>query len=140
MKIDTSFYSRCINTLKMAHDMVSQHPVDSIEFELYRSACVKEFENILEQSGKLLRKCLKAHFHSSSAVNKLTFKDLFRHAAQFELISIEQVERWLSYRDHRNTTAHDYGKEFADHTLILLKKFIVDAISLEAVIRNYDHD
>lgn len=140
MKIDTSFYSRCIQTLEMAHGLVQQHPVDSVEFELFRSACVKEFEIILEQSGKLLRKCLRAHFHSTGAVNRLTFKDIFRYAAHFELIDIEQVERWLGYRDHRNTTAHDYGEEFANKTLVLLGEFIIDAKKLEKVIRDYDHD
>ena len=140
MKIDTSFYLRCIQTLEMAHGKVQQHDVDSVEFELFRSACVKEFEIILEQSGKLLRKCLAPYFHSSHAVKKLVFKDLFRYAAQHGLIEIEQTERWLTYRDHRNSTAHDYGREFADKTLKLLEQFIVDAKALETVMRECDHD
>jgi hypothetical protein len=107
---------------------------------MFRSACVKEFEIILEQSGKLLRKCLKPHFHSPKAVNRLTFKDIFRHAAQFELIDIEQAERWLIYRDNRNNTAHDYGEAFANETLVLLGQFVVDAKALAAVIGNCRHD
>lgn len=140
MKIDTSFLNRCIQTLEMARGLVQQHPPESVEYEMFRSACVKEFEIILEQSGKLLRKCLKPHFHSPKAVDKLVYKDLFRYAAQFDLIDIEQAENWLIYRDNRNNTAHDYGKEFADKTLVLLGNFIADAKALETVIRECDHD
>ncbi len=44
---------------------------------MYRSACIKEFEIILEQAGKLMRKVLKPYFHSAKAVDKLIFKDNF---------------------------------------------------------------
>jgi hypothetical protein len=30
------------------------------------------------------------------------------------LLSAEECERWLEYRDSRNTTAHDYGEDFAE--------------------------
>ena len=51
-------------------------------YEVYRAACVKEFELILEQSGKLLRKHLAAFFASNQQADRLAFKDLFRHARQ----------------------------------------------------------
>ncbi|WP_419160890.1 nucleotidyltransferase substrate binding protein [Candidatus Palauibacter sp.] len=58
------------------------------------------------------------------------FKDLFRHAARHGLVRVEAAERWLLYRDNRNRTAHDYGKDFAEATLRLLPGFIVDARAL----------
>lgn len=140
MTIDTSFYTRCILTLEEAYSLVQSAEPESISYEMYRSACVKEFEIILEQSGKLLKKCLKPYFHSAKAVNSLYFKDIFRHAAQFNLISLEESERWLEYRDNRNNTAHDYGVHFADQTLKLLGQFIDDARSLEAVFSQSQHD
>lgn len=140
MNIDTTFYDRCIRTLEQAHKLVQTHAPETIEYEMFRSACVKEFEIILEQSGKLLQKCLKPYFHSPKAVSRLTFKDIFRHAAQFDLIELEQAERWLIYRDNRNSTAHDYGVAFANETLGLLAQFIIDAKALETVIRNCRHD
>jgi hypothetical protein len=56
MKLDVSYYERCIHALAKAYMLLQQTPQESIDFELYRSACIKEFEIILEQSGKLLRK------------------------------------------------------------------------------------
>ena len=140
MNIDTTFLKRCISTLERAHGLLLKAESESLEYEMYRSACVKEFEIILEQSGKLLKKCLKPYFHSSKAVDKLYFKDIFRHANQFDLIAPEAVERWLEYRDNRNNTAHDYGVHFADETLVLLGQFIEDAKVLEEMIKVQPHD
>lgn len=135
MKIDTSFLEKCIATLEMANSKLIESNIDTIYFDLYRSACVKEFELILEQSGKLLRKTLKPYFASSKEVDKLNFKDVFRNAVLRSLIDSESCERWLEYRDNRNSTAHDYGESFANETLTLLPQFIIDAKNLVEVIR-----
>ena len=103
-------------------------------YDIYRAACVKEFELVLEQSGKLLRKRLAAWFASNRQADRLHFKDLFRHAARHDLIAPDSVERWLDYRDNRNYTAHDYGEDFAEATLKLLPNFIRDARALADMI------
>jgi hypothetical protein len=139
MIIDTTFYERCILTLQNAHAMLNQADPDTIEYDMYRSACVKEFEIILEQSGKLLRKILYPFFHSSKEVDKLNFKDLFRHAALRSLINTTACERWLEYRDNRNNVAHDYGVNFAQETLVLLPAFIDDAFELLEIIKKQGH-
>lgn len=135
MKIDTAFYDRCISTLEKAHTLLLQANTEHIEYDMYRSACVKEFEIILEQSGKLLRKLLKPYFHSSQAVDQLNFKDVFRHAVLRNILTDDACERWLRYRDNRNSTAHDYGVNFAQETLTLLPQFIADAAALSAIIK-----
>ena len=99
---------------------------------------VKEFEIILEQSGRLLRKRLMSYFASNRQVDHLAFKDLFRHAAKHGLIDAHACERWLSYRDNRNDTAHDYGEGFAEETLKLLPDFLADAKTLADVIDQAD--
>lgn len=107
---------------------------------MYRSACIKEFEIILEQSGKLLRKVLKPWFHSSKEADKLFFKDIFRQAVLRSLITPETCEQWLEYRDNCNNTAHDYGVNFAEETLQLLPRFIADANALAQVIKQQHND
>ena len=77
MKIDTAYYKRCISALTSAHSLLQKANPENIDYDMYRSACIKEFEIILEQSGKLLRKVLKPYFHSSKAVDDLYFKDMF---------------------------------------------------------------
>ena len=115
--------------------MLIEAEEDSIDYQMYRSACVKEFEIILEQAGKLLKKVLRPYFHSSKEADRLYFKDIFRNALQRDLISIQESERWLNYRDNRNSTAHDYGVDFAEGTLVLLPDFIKDAKTLAAIIK-----
>ena len=138
--IDTQFFNRCILTLTKAHSLLIQAEPESIDHDLYRSACVKEFEIIVEQAGKLLKKALKLYFASTKAVDKLVFKDIFRYAAKHDLMDKPQAERWLIYRDNRNTTAHDYGVKFAEHTLKLLPDFIADAAALELTLRGLTDD
>lgn len=101
--------------------------VDEIDYDMYRSASVKEYEIILEQCGKLLRKALKPYFHSSKSVDQLYYKDVFKQAVLRSIISPELCERFFEYRDNRNNTAHDYGVNFAEETLVLLPNFIIDA-------------
>jgi nucleotidyltransferase substrate binding protein (TIGR01987 family) len=136
-KLNTDYFARCVASLEQAYSALSQQPTDSIIYDIYRAACVKEFEIILEQTGKLLKKCLKPYFATSKQVDGLNFKDIFRYAAKHGLISIEEAERWLGYRDNRNDTAHHYGIGFADDTLALLPQFIVDAYHINNVINQY---
>ena len=47
---------------------------ENIDYDMYRSACIKEYELIIEQCGKLLRKVLKSYVHSTKEVDQLYFK------------------------------------------------------------------
>ncbi|MDR1021660.1 MAG: nucleotidyltransferase substrate binding protein [Prevotellaceae bacterium] len=134
-EIDVSYLKRSTATLSQALELLYASDVGSIDYDMYRSACIKEFEIIIAQSGKLLRRALKPYFPSSQAVDSLTFKDVFRHAALRSVITLEECERWLQYRDSRDTTAYDYGADFAEKTLTLLPRIIGDAASLATVIK-----
>ncbi|MCY4593405.1 MAG: nucleotidyltransferase substrate binding protein [Bryobacterales bacterium] len=127
MALSTRYLERRIVTLESALQGLSDHQPDEIAYDIYRAACVKEFELILEQSGKLLRKRISAWSASNQAAAKLTFKDVFRTAAKHGLIEADACERWLEYRDSRNDTAHDYGEGFAESAVKLLPRFVVDA-------------
>ena len=136
MKIDTIFINRCIQTLEKAFKQLQHTEKDSLDYDLYRSATIKEFEIILEQSGKLLKKSLRPYFHSSKAVDQMIFKDIFRHAGHHGLLTIDEVQNWLKYRDNRNSTSHDYGVGLAEKTLPLLPQFILDAKKLVQIIES----
>ena len=63
MTIDTTFLRRCIDTLERAMDEIVIHgTTEDFLYDIYCAACVKEFELVLEQSGKLLRKRLANFF------------------------------------------------------------------------------
>lgn len=135
-KINTEYLGRCLDTLKMAYELIQKENEGSISYEMYRNSLVKGFEMTLEQSGKLLRKKLFPYFPGKKYVDRLTFKDLFRYANKYSLLPEEEVERWMKYRDNRNDTAHDYGVEFANQTLLLIDDFIKDVENLRNVIDN----
>ena len=134
MSIDNTFLRQCIASLERAMEGIEQYGTDDTLRDVFRAACVKEFELVLEQSGKLLRKRLAAYFASNRQADRLHFRDLFRHAARHDLIDCDAVERWLGYRDNRNDTAHNYGEGFAEATLKLLPAFVEDAKALADMI------
>ncbi|MDE0065666.1 MAG: nucleotidyltransferase substrate binding protein [Acidimicrobiaceae bacterium] len=137
MTINTDYLMRCVDALEAACGQVPNHEMDSVMYDVYRAACVKQFELVLEQSGKLLRKRIRPYFASNQQVDRLHFKDCFRHAAKHGLLTDAACERWLRYRDHRNSTVHDYGQKFAEETLVLLPIFVADAKELSATIAEY---
>lgn len=135
VSIDTSFLRRCIGALERAFVEVGEHhSSEAYLSDIFRAACVKEFELVLEQSGKLLRKRLADFFASNRQADRLAFRNLFRHGARHGLIEADAAERWLRYRDNRNSTVHDYDENFAEATLKLLPAFIADARALADMI------
>lgn len=133
-KINTEYLDRCLETLQRSYDFIQKAEIGSVEYEMYRNSLVKGFEMTLEQSGKLLKKKITPYFASKQAVDKLTFKDIFRYALQHSLLDESSVKRWFAYRDNRNDTAHDYGQMFAEQTLSLVKNFINDVNNLKRII------
>ena len=136
MAINTEYLERCIKILEKSYEMIKQTDEDTIEYEMYRNSLVKGFEMTLEQSGKMLKKKITPYFSSKKSADMLTFKDIFRYANKYSLLSDDEVERWFEYRDNRNNTAHDYGQIFAENTLTLINKFLEDVKHLKEVIDN----
>ena len=68
--IDTAYITKCNTALQRAYNLLSKYDKEEIEYEIYRSAVIKEFEIILEQSGKLLKKVLKPYLHTYQFQNK----------------------------------------------------------------------
>ena len=135
-KIQTDYLQKCIDTLQKAYDLLQKEQECSTGYEVFRSTLVKGFEMTLAQSWKLLKKKITPYFGSKKEVDRLTCKDIFRQAHKHSLISEEEVERWLKYRDNRNTTVHDYGQAFAEETLPLIKDLLKDVNRLRMVLEN----
>jgi len=125
--LDLTHYATCLRTLRRAWERYQAEGPDGEDAELYRSACVKEFELLVEIAGKLLKKRLRPYLASHREADMLPYKEVFRRAALFDLLPLPVAERWLAYRDVRNETAHDYGAAYANRTLALLPDFIPDA-------------
>ena len=107
MKINFDHLQRCSLTLERSLQSLAKAEAASVDYEVFRNAVIKSFELTLETAGKLLRKVLKQYVGSPKTVDALVFKDVLRHAALHSLLSAEELERWLAYRDSRNDTAHN---------------------------------
>jgi nucleotidyltransferase substrate binding protein (TIGR01987 family) len=134
-KLNTSHLLQCIKTLESSLERLNAAEPESIDYEIFRNATIKGFELTLETTGKLLRKTLKSYMGNPRTADELTYKDLFRHASKHGFLDTSTVERWFSYRDNRNNTAHDYGVAFAQTTLKLLPKFLEDAKTLQQTLQ-----
>ena len=77
MAIYTNSYRIRIRSMIQALEGMANLTDDKVMYEIYRATCVKEFELVLEQSGKLLRKYLAAFSANNGEVDRLRFKDVF---------------------------------------------------------------
>lgn len=131
MALNVDHLLRTADTLEQALPALQRTSAsDGVLYDLYRNAAIKSFELSLETTGKLLRKALKLYGGSPRNVDALVFNDLLRHAGKHGLLDSAGVERWLSYRANRNTTAHDYGEGFANETLTVLPHYLQDVRAL----------
>jgi nucleotidyltransferase substrate binding protein (TIGR01987 family) len=135
MMINTDYLTRCVIALERGFFLLEGTKA-GVDYDIYRSAVIKEFEISLEQSGKLLKYLLKSYFAKSNEVNKLTFKEIFKYGAKFDLLTENEVQRWCQYRDSRNDTAHEYGQYLAEEVLPLIPKFIIDAKKIIEIVKN----
>ncbi len=139
MKLNFDYLERCNLTLERSLESLVKTTKGTIDYEVSRNAVVKSFELTLETVGKILRKILKFYMASPKEVDALVYKDVLRHAALRGLMTNEELERWLQYRDNRNSTAHDYGEEFAENTLELIIDFQKDVTKLhQQLVKKYE--
>ena len=137
--LSTAHLDASLEELQAALEGLADHHPGDMAYRIHGSAAIKQFELILELSGKLLRMRLRDWFASNRDVDRLVFKDVFRAAARFTLISADVCERWLEYRDLRNDTAHDYGETYPEATLEVLPRFVADTRALrDALDATYD--
>jgi len=85
-------------------------------------------------ASRCLRKRLAAFFAGSRKADRLSFSDVFRHAARRGMVDGEAAERWLASRDSRNEAAHDRGEALAERTPKLPPTVVADARALADMI------
>ncbi len=125
---------RCMEILDSSLVFYQKSESNSIEQEVFRNAIIKGYELTQETAFKLLKKALKAYGHGGKKLEATPVKDILRLAAVHDLLTLSEVERWFTYRDNRNNTAHDYGEQFANDTLTLIPVFLQDIATLADVL------
>ena len=133
-RINTDNLTRSVNTLQLALEGLREQEPGELIYDVYRSACLNEFQVVIELTATLLRRRIKPYFATVRQLNDLTFGQVFREATRLHLISLDECHRWLNYRDHHDTIAHRYGREFAKDALTVLLPLIEDARRIVEVI------
>jgi nucleotidyltransferase substrate binding protein (TIGR01987 family) len=138
MPLDFEPLHRCVQTLERSLTGLAGAKEKSLDYEVYRNSVVKSFEMALEMCGRSLKRALKEYVGDPKQIDNLTFKNVIREAAKVGLIT--DATPWFTYRDSRNTTVHDYGEDFAETVLKLVKQFVIDARTLhETLVSRHGH-
>ena len=124
------YLERCVARLDLALEHIQQHEPGELIYEVYRSACIREFETIVRESVRLLRRHLGQYFGSDHRADGLTYRDVFRYAARHGVISIKECERWFGYRDLLERVSYHLDEDFTETTLFMLKQLGGDAREL----------
>jgi len=99
--------------------------------ETVRAGVIHSFEVAYEQSSKMINRWLKENISEASAEG-ITQRNLFRLGAESQLIS--DSERWMEYREARNSTSHTYNEDAAENVFAEAAEFIHDAKQLLSVL------
>ncbi|MDD5307677.1 MAG: nucleotidyltransferase substrate binding protein [Deltaproteobacteria bacterium] len=134
MKLDLSSLHLALATLERAIIRASAAPAD----EELRDAVIQRFEYSFELCWKMLKRHLEQVLPNPAAVDRLSFKELIREAAERGLVA--RVEPWWTYRHQRNLTSHTYDAKNACAVFETALAFHPDAVALLGEIekRNVD--
>lgn len=121
MKLDFSSFKKAIKSLDKAIVRTQKAPND----EELRDAVIQRFEYTYELAWKMMKRQIENESPNPAEIDRLSFKDLLRTAAEKGIIS--DVEQWLVYRDQRNITSHTYDEDEAKSVYETALIFLKDA-------------
>jgi len=99
--------------------------------ETVRAGVIHSFEVAYERAWNMINRWLKENISEASAEG-ITQRNLFRLGAESQLIS--DSERWMEYREARNSTSHTYNEDAAENVFAEAAEFIHDAKQLLSVL------
>ncbi|MCV6588629.1 MAG: nucleotidyltransferase substrate binding protein [Marinobacterium sp.] len=97
--------------------------------EFIRDAVIQRFEYTYELCWKMMRRRL-IEDHGQSEVALLSRRELFRMAADYQLIT-DSIS-WMLYHKARNETSHLYDESKAEEVYLVAVDFLTDARLLQA--------
>lgn len=95
--------------------------------EFVRDATIQRFEYTYELCWKMMRRRLLDD-HGESEVSLLSRRELFRMAADYQLI--DDLLNWFAYHKAGNETSHLYDERKAEEVYQIATRFLPDAQGL----------
>lgn len=117
--------------LAKSDDAEFMRGLDEIAQRAVKSGVIQHFEFTYELCWKFIKRWLEMNV-GAAAVDGVTRRELFRHAAENRLI--DDVERWMRHHYARNQTSHTYEPEVAEDVYAAAHDFARDAQSLLAAL------
>ena len=99
----------------------------NIDREAIAESVIQRFETCYDTLWKSLKHYIIEEIGLANVPNSP--KPILKLAGQNDLLP-SPVEQWLKYADARTNTAHDYSKDKATETLLIVESFIADAIDI----------
>ena len=134
MKLDLSALERALASLGKAILRAAAEPAD----EEIRDAVIQRFEYSYELCWRMIKRRVEMDAPVPAEIDAMSFNALMREAGERGLI--QDVSRWLVYREQRNTTSHTYDAMKAQSVYQTARQFFPDAQALlqELLRRNDD--
>jgi nucleotidyltransferase substrate binding protein (TIGR01987 family) len=130
MALELNSLRKAVDSLERAIRVAQNEikgPVDTDHEEVIRAGVIQNFELTYELCWKFMKRWLERNAAGVS-VDGLTMKELFRLAAERQLIS--KVESWFDYHRNRNRISHTYESSTANEVFESTVRFLEDARNL----------
>ena len=130
MALDLSSIKKAVVSLEKAIKVANksiQGAVDTDEEEVIRAGVIQNFEFTYGLCWKFMQRWLEINA-IGQIVDRLTMKELFRMAAERQLI--RNVGAWFEYHKARNKTSHIYDEAVAKDVYGAAVRFLGDAKEL----------
>ena len=132
MTLDLTALQKALNALAAAIESSQRVELapdfDKKLWETVRGGVIKSFEVSFELSWKMMQRWIEMYQDSQDQISRMTKQDLFRKAAQYNLIS--DPSHWFIYLKLRNLTSHTYDEIPAQEVYEAAMKFLKDGQEL----------
>ncbi|MCL2484577.1 MAG: nucleotidyltransferase substrate binding protein [Endomicrobia bacterium] len=122
MTLDLSSLKKAVTRLK---EVLIELEKDNAN-KFIKDAAIQRFEYTYELSYKMLRRFLEIDEHDKQEIKEMGFANIIRTASQRGLL-LNDLEKWLAYREKRNITSHVYDENKADDVISVIPDFLKEA-------------
>jgi len=137
MALDLSSLEKAVEALGHAvnsyHGNKNNSSLNEKDRDTLKSGVIQNFEVAYELCWKFMKRWLEKNT-PGQVVDGVTMKELFRMAAETQLIS--NVSAWFDYHNARNLTSHTYDAGNAAVAFKAAEKFISDARDFLTVLQS----
>ncbi|VEB25554.1 nucleotidyltransferase substrate binding protein [Actinobacillus lignieresii] len=140
LKIDTledAFYS-LEETIKQLSDLAWFTQQKWIVQDTLIAGAIQKFEFVYELSLKMMKRQLQQEAINNDDVGGYGFKDILREALRLGIIN--DMSKWVEYRDMRNITSHTYDQQKADAVYSRISDFLEQSRFLVEQLRRRNQD